>query len=334
MIGIAGSSVYIPKNRIKLSDISTAWKKTSGDGEIAVASPDEDVFTLGFKAASNAIIHAAIKSEEIGSVSFCTTTSPYVERSFGSSLAYGIGATHARVADFGFSLRSTTSAILAAIDSVKSGIGKYALVVASDSLTGKPGTEAEMVMGAGASACIVASDKVIAEVEGSYSYSTDFPDRWRKTSELYAKSESGRYVREHGYSSHVTHAVQGLMSRLKIESKDFNYAILQPMFDWDIRALRPMGFTASQRRGNLTKWFGETGCASVLIELTSLLDEAKPGERILLVSYGSGGSDALSLICHNTASPTDAKSSVRYYTEDKHYLNYAELLEHRNAFKE
>ena len=48
--------------------------------------------------------------------------------------------------------------------------------------------------------------------------------------------------------------------------------------------------------GLLVPEIGNTYSGAAIIGLTAILDEAKPGDRILMVSFGSGaGSDAMAL---------------------------------------
>ena len=71
--------------------------------------------------------------------------------------------------------------------------------------------------------------------------------------------------------------------------------------------------------------------ASALIGLTAVLDAAEPGERVLLVSYGSGaGSDAISL--QVTQAITGARGralSTRDYIDRRTEIDYATYARYR-----
>ncbi len=60
-----------------------------------------------------------------------------------------------------------------------------------------------------------------------------------------------------------------------------------------MRAGRALGFSREQlETGWLSPWLGNTYSGASPIGLTAVLDVARPGDRILMVSYGSGaGSD-------------------------------------------
>ncbi len=79
---------------------------------------------------------------------------------------------------------------------------------------------------------------------------------------------------------------------------DYRYAVFhQPNTKFPQRVAASLGFTKEQiAPGLLVPRIGNTYAGAALIGLSATLDVAEPGDRILLVSFGSGaGSDAFDL---------------------------------------
>jgi len=78
-------------------------------------------------------------------------------------------------------------------------------------------------------------------------------------------------------------------------ASDYQYAVFhQPNTKFPQRVASQLGFTKEQiAPGLLVPVIGNTYAGAAIIGLTAILDVAKPGDRILMVSFGSGaGSDA------------------------------------------
>lgn len=327
MIGITGYGVYVPWYRIKLSEISRAWKaQGEASGEKSVPAPDEDAFAFAFKAARSAVAHSGTNPSNIGAVYVASTSSPYIERSLASPIVFALGAPRGAIpADLGASPRAATVGMNACIDSIKSGRIKSGLVAGTDALVGGPGDELELYSGAGACAVVIGSDGVIAEIEDCFSYTTDFVERWRDAKSQYPRLGDGRFVRDHGYMDHVSGAASGLMGKMKLKPADFKHVVLQqPNPRWAADASKKLGFAKEQTAaGTTVPYFGDTGAASVLLGLASVLDTAKSGDRILAVSYGSGGSDAFSLVVREQIEKKRGKTTaVSEFVKKKEYVDY------------
>jgi hydroxymethylglutaryl-CoA synthase len=111
-------------------------------------------------------------------------------------------------------------------------------------------------------------------------------------------SHGDRFTGEPAYFKHVMGAAEMLMEALGTTSADYHWAVFhQPNAKFP-SAWRQIGLQAKEQiaPGLLSPRIGNTYSGSTMIGLTAILDVAEPGDRILMVSYGSGaGSDAFDI---------------------------------------
>jgi hydroxymethylglutaryl-CoA synthase len=72
-----------------------------------------------------------------------------------------------------------------------------------------------------------------------------------------------------------------------------------------------------------------------MIGLTSVLDVAQPGERVLMVSFGSGaGSDGFDFrVTDAITARQGCALSTRDYIARRHQINYATYARHREKIR-
>jgi hydroxymethylglutaryl-CoA synthase len=302
-VGIVGYGAYVPRFRLPASEVSRVW--TEGEGglpikEKAVPGLDEDVATMSIEAARNALARAQIAPTEIRAVWVGSESHPYAVKPTSTLVAESIGAVpNVQAADWEFACKAGTEAMVAGIGFVGSSMARYALAIGMDTAQGKPGDALEYTAGAGGAAFILGpAEEALAVIQCSYSYVTDTPDFWRRA---YAKyPEHGqRFTGEPAYFKHVSAAGEALMEANGTTAADYKYAIFhQPNTKFPQRVAGMLGFSKEQiAPGLLVPVIGNTYAGAAIIGLTSTLDVAQPGDRILMVSFGSGaGSDAFDIV--------------------------------------
>jgi hydroxymethylglutaryl-CoA synthase len=143
----------------------------------------------------------------------------------------------------------------------------------------------------------------------------------------------GRFTGDPAYFKHVRKAAQKLLQRLNLRAGDITYFIShQPNAQFPVKIAKELGFKEEQYLPSLqVAKFGNTYSGSSPVGLAAVLDVAKPGERILIVSYGSGaGSDAYSLLTTNQIldKRKRQKLTVRYQAENP-FLEYVDYTTYR-----
>jgi hydroxymethylglutaryl-CoA synthase len=298
-VGIVGYGAYVPRYRLPATEVARIWR--GGEGglpvqEKAVAGLDEDTLTIALEAARNALARAAIEPQDIGAVWVGSESHPYAVKPTGTIVAEAIGAVpFTQAADLQFACKAGTEAMQAGIGFVASGMARYVLAIGADTAQGRPGDALEYTAAAGGAAYLIGSaEESLAVFEDSLSYVTDTPDFWRRPY-MHYPSHGQRFTGEPGYFHHITSAARHLMEQTGHQPADFRYVVLhQPNAKFPERAARSLGFKPEQwSTGLLCPVLGNTYAAASILGLTAILDEASPGDAILVVSFGSGaGSDA------------------------------------------
>ena len=294
--GIIGYGVYVSRFRIKESGI-----------ERSVPYIDEDSVTAAVEAGKLALIHAGIDSSIVGKVYVGSESNPYAVKPIASKVAQvlKLGEEDGDVqsvdaVDTEFACKAATSMFKDAAALVKFphlGI-KCAMVIGADNSQaaprGCPGGELDHFVGYGGSAFLFGKQDVIAEIEGWYSCTSDTPDFWRRDGQEFPM-HGGRFTGDPAYFKHVRKAASRLMEKISAKPDDIDYFVAhQPNPQFPVRVAKELGFKPEQYEISLeVKKFGNTYSGCSPIGLAAVLDVAKPDERVMVASYGSGaGSDA------------------------------------------
>jgi len=298
-VGIIGYGAYVPRYRLPATEVSRIWKGGKEAGPVkekSVPGVDEDVITMSIEAARNAVKRAQIDPKELRAVWIGSESHPYAVKPSSTIVAEAIGApVSIQAGDWEFACKAGTEAMVAAIAMVGAGMGRYSLAIGMDTAQGRPADALEYTAAAGGAAFILGpADESLATIQATYSYVTDTPDFWRRPHQRYPE-HGQRFTGEPAYFKHISEAATCLMDEAGLKPADFDFVVFhQPNSKFPQRVGAQLGFTPEQiKTGLLSPVIGNTYAGAAMIGLTAILDVAKPGQRILMVSYGSGaGSDA------------------------------------------
>lgn len=341
MVGIVGYGAYIPKNRITVESIAKEWGADAASfrkglmvEEKSIPSPDQDTITMSVEAARRALQRAQIDPVKIGAIYVGSESHPYAVKPSGTTVAEAIGAVpDIHCADFEFACKAGSEAMFVTMQLVKSGSMEYALAIGGDTSQGAPGDALEYTASAGAAAFIMGKDNLLAECLHTYAYMTDTPDFWRRDHQFYPQ-HGGRFTGEPAYFKHIINCARNTMDQAGLKPEDFAYAVFhQPNGKFPSRAAKRLGFSREQiAQGLLCPKIGNTYSGSSPLGLTAVLDEAKPGDKILMVSYGSGaGSDGF--VWQVTERMQQARDkAIKTWdniNQKKFYLDYGQYAKYR-----
>ncbi len=294
MIGIVSYGGYIPRLRLNRMSIfqEMGWFAPAivmvAQGERSFCNWDEDSLTMAVAASQDCL--QGVDPSALEALTLCSTTLPFADR-----LNAGIVKTalnlrdDLRTQDVTASLRSGTSALITALNSLREGTPRSHLVTAADKREAKAAYFYEMWFGDGAASLLVGNTDVIAEFLGSHSLSLDFVDHYRGSQNKYDYMWEERWVRDEGYGKIIPAAINGLFQKLSISLDEVDRLVFPCFFKAEHRGIaKKLGAAPEKVQDNLHEVCGETGAAHPLVLFIQALEQARPGERILLAGFGQG----------------------------------------------
>lgn len=294
MAGICSYGGYVPRYRLNRGLVYQAmgWMNpaniANAGGERSVANFDEDAITMAVAAGIDAL--KGIDRGAVGGVYLASTSLPYKERLNAGIVTAALGLDdRIRAADFGGGIKAGTSALLAAVEGVEAGRVNNLLVTAADCRLGKPASPQELIFGDAGAALVVGTENVIAEFKESFSTTYDFVDHYRGAFSRFDRQWEDRWIRDLGFARLIPEAVQGLLAKTGLSIGDFAKVIYPCHYKAARKQLnKKLGIAPEAEQHPLQKEVGETGTPHALLMLAGALETARPGDKILLIGFGSG----------------------------------------------
>lgn len=336
-VGISGYGVYIPRLRIKREEYAKAWGSfaAAGVAEKSVFGFDEDALTAAAKVTRRALESVPLPSDKVTRFALASTSAPYVEKLLSGTILVSVGMPNtAFTSDHTTSTRAGSEAMLAAFEHVMANPAGKAVAAAADAPKASMWDTVEHAFGAGAAAFVLSSDNLIAELEGHVSYASEyFGERFKPRDDPLVHDLNVKKFAEGSVVMNTVKAGSALLKKLGAKPEEYQHVVIQQP---DARVpgtiAKRLQFTDAQLSSSLISTsLGDLGAASVPVALASALDSAKVGDRVMVISYGSGaGSDALSF---RVVSDRRPPVKVRAEVDRKEYIDYVKYLKLKGAIR-
>ena len=339
MIGITSYGGYIPKLRLDRMSIyqQMGWFAPAtvmvAQGERSCCNYDEDSITMAVAAARDCL--AGMDKSKLNALYLCSTTLPFTDRQNASIVKSALNLPDAiETCDITSTLKAGTSAMLTALAALKGDPQKQVLVTAADRRETQSSSFYEMWFGDGAAAVTLGSEKVIAEFLGGHSISHDFVDHYRGEGKRFNYTWEERWVRDEGYSKFVPEVVGGLFKKLGISINDVDKVVYPCFFKAEHKKIaKRLEIPSEKVVDTLHEACGETGAAHPLVMLVTALEQAEPGQRILVVGFGQG-CDALYFKVTDEIKKLPEKAGIKGCLESKKELtSYTKFLQFRELIE-
>lgn len=343
-VGIVSYGSYIPQYRISVEEIAHIWGEDATELKNQLQVPkksvlglDEDVVTMAVESARNAVNLWNGDPKLIGAIYVGSESHPYAVKPTATIVSEALPTgKEIMAADLEFACKAGTAGMQMCFGLVKSDMINYGLAIGSDDSQAKPSDPLEYTAGAGSAAILIGREGIIAELEGTYSVTSDTPDFWRREGATYP-SHGQRFTGKPAYFQHTIDATKGMMNQLQTNPSDYDYVVFhQPNAKFPLSVAKMLGFTKEQVELSLVcRHIGNTYSASSMLGLNRILEKASSGERILMTSYGSGaGSDSFSFVVTDKIEELQSYPfDIEYYIKRTKDIDYGLYTRYKGLLK-
>jgi len=292
MVGITAYGAYIPRLRLNRQAVYDANKwfapglRGQAKGERSMANWDEDSITMAVEASRDCLNGDGAEGT-FDALFFASTTHPFKDRQNAGVISTALHREDLSVADFAGSQKCATTALISALDAAKN--GRTVLVAAADRRQAKVASTNEMQYGDGAAAVLVGGKDAIANFLGAHSVSKDFVDHFRGDESETDYTWEERWIRDEGYAKIVPPAIKAALAKLNLKGSDIAHFVMPALMAAVPKQMAKMcGVAETAVRDSLAANLGDTGAAHAVMMLAHALEDAKAGEKIMVVAFGQG----------------------------------------------
>ncbi len=335
MVGITSFGGYIPRLRLNRGIIygSNAWMAPgligSANGERSMANWDEDSLTMAVEASRDCI--KGFDKSKIDAAYLASVNFPFQERLNSGILSTALNLPeNVESADFTASNRAGASALIAGLNAVRTGDYRNVLVAAGHRKITKMAYLHELWEGDGAAALSIGTEDVIAEFKGAVTITDDFVDHYRGLNHQFDYNWEERWIKDEGFLKIAPKAVKALMDKTGINGADIASFVMPCVFGKVPMQIASKFEIAKEKvSNNLHAVCGDTGPAHSLVLLITALENAKPGDKIMMVAFGQGCSAILFEATENITKLKGRNGIKGSLAERKEEQNYIKFLSHR-----
>ena len=249
---------------------------------------DEDSVTMAVAAARD-LLGTNFDRATIDQVMLASTTLPFADRLNAGLVGEALNLNEElNASDFAGAQSASLSALSQAL-SVSDARGSNVLLAAADNRRTRAASPQEMTYGDAAAALTLGVENVVAECLGEASMSVDFVNHYRQSDQEIDYHWEERWVRDEGILKFLPQVIKKVLSDAKVAASDISHFIFPTTFRRADQILAgKCGISKDALVDNLSATVGDSGTAHCLLMLSAVLQDARPGQIILLSQFGSG----------------------------------------------
>ena len=294
--GILAAGAYVPHLRLDRATVAASHRwmapglKGLARGTRSMANWDEDALTMAVEAGRTVI---AGLGSAIQRLALASTTLPFADRLNAGVVRSALGLpAQVQASDSGGSVRAGTTELLRTL---QTGGAATSLIIGSDQRPSKPASTAELLYGDGAAALLVGTGRPVAVLRGAASESHDFVAGFREVGQESDYAWEERWVRDEGFGKLIPPVVRAALAAAGWNAAEVDHFVMPAaLLKINQVVAKKLGIRAEVVADTLFDVCGDTGAAHPLMMLATTLAVATPGQKILLLGFGSG-CDALAL---------------------------------------
>jgi hydroxymethylglutaryl-CoA synthase len=332
--GILAYGAYVPRRRLQRSAIHAAnsWYapglSRAAKGEKAIGNWDEDVITMAVEAGRDCLL--GMDRAQLDAIRLASTTLPNADRLNAGIVKEALNLSNQlQASDNSGSQRAATTSLMQALDS-----DQTSLVLSSEKRIARAASPSEMEFGEAAAGLVVGQGEPIAVPVAQASVTVDFIDHFRETGEEFDYVWESRWVRDEGYIKILGAAIADALRSNSIDPSTITHsAIAVAERSVAPKLLKGARINPDSVVDNQVATIGSTGTTYPFMLLVAALERAKPGDRILLASFGQGADVFVFEVTDAITSFTPRMGVSGWLSERNEDKNYQRYLFHRGLLK-